>query len=415
LTAVYLLQMVSPLRLNGDAIVLLSLGDSAAAGRGFYYRGGPTQFPHGYPMLVAGLDAMHIGASWSYIGLNYLFLGAGAIAAYLLLRRSLGLPSWTAAVISCMTLLSYVFIKHATLPLSDMPFFGLSMLAVLALWSCRETTGIHTAVQFSVALALVAAAIMVRTAGVALLPACLFALYQRLHRSGEPDRTLPRRWVRIAIVAGAGLLVIVFGAAFIMRTRYYREILNVLAHAPSEGGYVWLAIENSWTHLLELGEVSLNLPSSRIPAAMQFVMPFFGTFMLALTVCGVWLGRKIDLVVVYIASYALMLFLYVGYDARYWIPVVPLLMGLQARALLGSRTGRRAAMAYVALFAVAGAAALGYSTRLSLSGTRFAELYGNEALRGTYRVAFGLSAPKAEGFVNLEALQLLRRHGGLDR
>jgi len=134
--------------------------------------------------------------------------------------------------------------------------------------------------------------------------------------------------------------------------------------------------------------------------------------MLALAARGVWLGRKIDTVVVYIASYLVMLFIYVGWDARYWIPLTPLLMGMQARALLRFASGRRVALAYAAVFAIAGAAALGYSTRLSLSGARFAELYGGEALRGAYRVAFGLSTPEAQASVHPEALRLLRRHGG---
>jgi len=55
--------------------------------------------------------------------------------------------------------------------------------------------------------------------------------------------------------------------------------------------------------------------------------------MLVLAARGVMLGRKLGPVVAFVALSADAL-IYVGYDARYWIPVAPLLMGLQARALI---------------------------------------------------------------------------------
>jgi hypothetical protein len=412
LAATYLLQMFSPLRLNGDATVFLSLGDSVASGHGFLYHGAPTQFPPGYPLMLGFLNAMQIGYSWSYIALNLLFLGAGIAACYSLLIRDLGLPELVAGLIVCLTLLSYVLVKHTTLPQSDIPFFGLSMLTLFALLSFREATGSGTVYQLALALLLLACAIMVRTAGIALIPPFLPALYLRLQRAGVPAGSHRRRWL---ILGAAGVVVVVLLRVFIAQTKYFQEILIVVAHAPSEGGYVLVAVYNAWTHLVEYGETVMNAPIARMPALLQTAVPFAGIVMLVVAARGAMLGRKLGTVTVYVASYLLMLFIYVGYDARYWIPVAPLLMGLQARALIGTRTGRRAALVYAAGFAALGVAALGYSTTLSLSGTRFAELYGTEQGRGVYRVGFGLSTPESEVDLDQEAVQLLRRHDGRAR
>jgi hypothetical protein len=49
------LQVFSPLRLNYDAIVLLSMADSATHGYSFLDDGQQTVFPPGYPALLAVL------------------------------------------------------------------------------------------------------------------------------------------------------------------------------------------------------------------------------------------------------------------------------------------------------------------------------------------------------------------------
>jgi hypothetical protein len=49
LAASFVLQIFSPLRLNNDAITLLSMAESAAYGRGFLSDGQTTFLPSGYP------------------------------------------------------------------------------------------------------------------------------------------------------------------------------------------------------------------------------------------------------------------------------------------------------------------------------------------------------------------------------
>ena len=52
---------------------------------------------------------------------------------------------------------------------------------------------------------------------------------------------------------------------------------------------------------------------------------------------------------------------------------------------------------WAALFAITGVLSLSYSTRISLSGNQFPEVYGSdERMKSTYRAAFGQSVEPAE-------------------
>ena len=63
----FVLQVVSPLRLNTDAIVLLSMGESGAHGGGFLDDGLKTAFPPGYPALLALLLSLGLAHSSSVV------------------------------------------------------------------------------------------------------------------------------------------------------------------------------------------------------------------------------------------------------------------------------------------------------------------------------------------------------------
>jgi hypothetical protein len=64
---------------------------------------------------------------------------------------------------------------------------------------------------------------------------------------------------------------------------------------------------------------------------------------------------------------------------------------------------------WATLFAITGVLSLSYSTRISLSGNRFPEVYGSEErMKSTYRAGFGQSVEPAE--VDRDMLALLKRY-----
>lgn len=157
----YLAQLASPLRLNTDAIYFLSLSQSFLEGQGFVINGKAFRFPAGYPLILAALDRIGIASSAAFISVNLLFVGTGIISLKFLLRGLFGLSSRKILAIICMTLLSFVFIKHITIPLSDPPYFGISLLC---LWMASSIRGHEGAPRFF----LLAGTVIAATAAIAI-------------------------------------------------------------------------------------------------------------------------------------------------------------------------------------------------------------------------------------------------------
>lgn len=112
-----MLQVFSPLRLNTDATVLLSMGESAARGGGFLDSGQKTVFPPGYLALLAVLLRVGLAHPWVIVGLNLVFLSTGLVAAYSLLIREFFEDKAVVLIICSFFLPSYVVVKHFTIPL----------------------------------------------------------------------------------------------------------------------------------------------------------------------------------------------------------------------------------------------------------------------------------------------------------
>jgi hypothetical protein len=153
------------------------MGESAAHGGGFLDSGQKTVFPPGYPALLAVLIRVGLAHPWAIVGLNLVLLSAGLFAAYSLLIREFFEDKAVVLVICSFFLLSFVVVKHVTIPLTDVPFFCCSMccLAVMSQttkmdWNWRFVTLVVAAWLLAVA------AITMRRVGVALVPPLVFMI-----------------------------------------------------------------------------------------------------------------------------------------------------------------------------------------------------------------------------------------------
>src|SRR5579862_5389355 len=123
----FVLQVFTPLRLNTDAMVLLSMGESAAHGGGFLDDGQKTVFPPGYPALLAVLMNIGLAHSWAIVGLNVALLSVGLFVTYYLFIQEFFKDKTAVLFICSFFLLSFVVVKHVTVPLTDIPYFCCSM------------------------------------------------------------------------------------------------------------------------------------------------------------------------------------------------------------------------------------------------------------------------------------------------
>jgi Dolichyl-phosphate-mannose-protein mannosyltransferase len=255
---IYLLQAFSPLRLVGDGMDYLLQASSAADGTGFYVHGQKSMRPSGYPLLILGLIKAGIGKPWAIVALNCLFLGIGCLATYLLLRKAFEMSERHASLVCLLTLLSFVVVRQAAQPLSDICFFGFSM-ACLLLIVRAEMDKPKKWWLLMLAGASLAFCIDLRTIGIALIPAFAWVLLGGMSTFAK----IPT-WFRQHRITSVGLSLIVLAflcwtCVVFVHSRYFKFNQPILNHRGI-AGILWSDVVD---HSQELGEMTLNVPVSR--------------------------------------------------------------------------------------------------------------------------------------------------------
>lgn len=373
--------------MNTDAIEFLEIAASVSDGEGFLTNGQPSHYPPGYPLILAALDRAGIASSAVMIGLNLAALALGLACACYVLARSMEVGRDGLLLLACMTLFCWVIVKHVTLPVSDMPYFGVSLASLAAATRAAECRGLRRVYWLGGAAVLAALAIATRTIGVALAPALALAACAGFSWTG-----IRRRWEthrRVATLTLSGVVAaLIGGAAALGSTKYAREMIR---DWRGVGDLVRFRLED-W------GELLLNGSQAQLPQSLQPLVMVAGLAFAALMALGVRSRRSIAAVDLYVAAYVAILLVWPYRDARFWAPVVPLLLGygwVGVRELARSHRGavRWIGAGYLTGYVAMGLVALGYTTWLSLSGDRFADRYGGGIYRASYLAAFGLEVP----------------------
>jgi hypothetical protein len=386
LAVAYIVQAATPLRIEDDSTEYLVIAAWIADGHGIP---SDAAFPPGLPFMLASLDSLGIARSWAITLLNLVFLGIGLGATAHILRRGLGYSRNAVLGVCLLTALAFAIVRATSHPLSDIPFFGLSLAAIAFSTEARRRASVALLLPAG---ALTLAAISVRTLGVALVPAVLAALPPRARRVGLPA---------LLVVGSVGFAV--FGPR-----RYVSEALDEWRSDPLRR-----LVSHSWDLLGALGELALNVPHERVPDALAELYPLVGLGMLIPLAGGAWLLRhRAPVEVGFVASVTVILIVWPFTDSRLLLPTTPLLIACVVAWVQAMRPRRwlpSAAWAWVAVFAVAGITSLAVSTRITFAGDRFPELY-NENLRSTYRVAWGQADGADMARLQPRALWALRRY-----
>lgn len=397
LGALYLLQAVSPMRVDNDSVVYLHMATSLADGIPL----DRTGLPPGYPALIAVLDSLGLGLSFVFVLANCAFIAMGLAAAqYLFNRPESGRKTWVVP----LTMLAVVLIRYLPMPLPEPMFFGVSLVAVAAMSAATVRTGHRRVLLLCAALVLTIVAITVRLVGLALVPALLWACFHFQGRDLSPRAS----WTRERRMAAATLLGVAIVTAMVLGDsfrKYSFEAKLMYLHEDLLG--------QMFAHvlglLLSIGEVVVNVPST------QF-RPYRLAFLSAGLVAVVWIFSTMRLrqprtpAAVYLVSFLVLLVLWPYNALRLWLPIVPLLIGYMESASFRFTPGRKWEIfvrLYVAWFAFAGIGALAYTTRITLSGKDFPKVYGK---RG------GMSYPnpktgRVDTLHNRRARELMKRYG----
>jgi hypothetical protein len=162
--------------------------------------------------------------------------------------------------------------------------------------------------------------------------------------------------------------------------------------------------------LQEIGELCLNAPASRLGRLAPLIWIAGAAGIAAV---GSYLRRcSLGTVEVYIAAYLFIILIWPYGDARFWVPVLPLILaGLFSVAQPWRFTGwkRQAGLAYSSGYAVMGLAALAYSSWITFSGANFPRRYGDGNLRPTYEFFYS-HATTAPAKIDASVLAALNRY-----
>lgn len=411
----YLAQVASPIRVNIDAYRLLSMAESAYNGEGYLVDGSPDRFPILYPMLVKTLMQLDIADSHVIISLNLIFLFGFIYFFHQLFKIE---KNYHCFYYIIFILLSWVCIKHVTLPLTDMGFMFFSGASLLLLKKVTWYNKIEFIcfLTFSILLALIATGF--RSIGMALFPAIAYAggysfIKQMRFKLRKADIFIYSCLLSIV------LLIVVLGVKtqwfkdnFISSNGYFYDIINKI-HTD---GFLSFFMTNIGYRVLEFGEIATNLPLSKF----SFLLPLYivaGLIMFATTIYGcykLFVNSNTSFLSVYFISYSAIMLTWPFYDSRFWLPVLPFIfigiMSLLDNLKSYSSYLKYIAICYFSIYAIVGMIALGYSTQISLSGNDISEYYGNgNMIKMTYRKALNNGYPVNRKHVDKKIVHIIRR------
>ncbi|MFN2601767.1 MAG: hypothetical protein ABR582_03300 [Gemmatimonadaceae bacterium] len=398
LGAVYLAQVATPLRLDDDALDYLRTAAAMSDGIAI-----PTlPIPKGYPHMLSLLERGGLATSFGFVIVNCAFLFIGLYSAWRL--RHYSVRTRQLAILG--TLLAIPVIKSVTIALPDAVFFGMSMLAVSCLTSAVDGKGSNRVVLLVTAGALTIIAINLRYAGIALIPALAWSFFQRRDIS---DRSTAGRSFEVAIF---GLLAIFF-VTIAVTSRVFSNYVGQARGYYVDGPIADRLLDRAMVIVRSLGEVLINLPFSRLKMfGAMFVLA--GIVLGSLVLLLVWRRSPMTPARVYLIGYLLLLILWPLPAPRLWIPIIPLIFAEATQGFMSAPRNRWTlvvAGAYGCWLTLTGVAALTYTTRISLSGNRFTQLYGNSGGMADPTIKEGNPSWPRVQFYNAEAKRMLARYG----
>jgi hypothetical protein len=368
--------------------VILRLTANVTDGKPYLLNGSRPLFPIGVPLIYSLLERAGIAGSFAFGLLNLACMCIAAHATWVICRV-LKICRTNRAAIILISFSNFVFIKHTVLPLTDIPYLMVSLgcCALLELVPGQQRG--RKALLFLLALLFMAAAMLVRRVGVALIPAVLYAMLPDGRHLASTSFSRFTGKARLSLIACAGLAILSVAAVASRWILYMPDF-------RFRGSLREAVVRQMSMRLTDFGELLINAPASKLGRLHPAIFPA-GLLLTVLICVGLWRARReLHPTHVYILAYLAVLAIWPFMDARFWIPVLPLITILVFQAIMPSshpRIANRLAGAYLAFYTVTVLAALAYTTRITFAGPRFPELYGDQSARNCYEHAWTVRNP----------------------
>jgi hypothetical protein len=391
----YLIQIFSPLRINTDSYTLLSMAVSAYQGAGYLVDGKPAQFPIGYPFLVKTLLQIGLASSLTLVLFNLVNLFAGLMVWRVWLKSDN--VSARPFLLIALILSSWVMVKHVTLPQTELFYFGVSHLSLLFAWLFYKEGSRRMWLWFAASTALAYVAFRCRTIGVVFFPMLAITALSHPAIASFVRPVLKRKSSyaygmigALIVLIPATIMVRKAGPGIATRGSYLFDLLQTYAQHSS----IKLFVQNFLYRVLEFGEIFCNMPANRAPQ-MLLAVYLVGLAAWSAVLYGAYLlfrDKSFLPILIYFILYVTVLLIWPYYDPRFWLPLLPILLYMSLKAMKGLENRwsltRFAFRAYIVWFIFLGGAALLISSRVSLSGKDFSEVFGQGDNKMSYRFAF---------------------------
>ena len=376
-----LLNLFTPLRLITDGIRYLNILEYLQGHHNKNSSSATEVLPHGYPLFLLLLNKLSILNPAIITMVNILSMLAASMIMVKLFNIENRLIYYSTVFIS------FICIKQFTLPLSD-ELFTLLFIASIYLWTLFFKGKYYFIIP---AMIITLLSLYIRTAGVAIFAGVfLYIIYLNSNSLFKNKLLLTLTTIGIFVFLTLFIINLNF---FEHKVDYVRQLdLETIVKKP------FSIINRVSIHLQELGEITINIPLSKLATFVH--TGSFNTPLYILIIVGVAAlfiaGRMVFKLTLFktfsfwvFLSYLLMIFLWPFYDTRFLIPLTPLFVYFFLFYLFGTIKTSYLKIVPFAVYIIFGLLSLGYSDALSLSKPFFLKHYGiDKSLTHSYEVHF---------------------------
>ncbi len=376
------LNVFSPLRLNTDSVRYVNIMEYLNGSLDHNSIAAHDFFPLGYPRLLQLLGKLNIFNSFTVTLINILSVTMASYVLAVLFKIENKL------LFLSFTLLSFLNIKHVSLPIADQFYllpFTLSIYCFAKVFKGNYKFLIP-AILFT------CLALYMRTAGVVILGGVVFyILYSKKHV------LINNKYLLAGFILLVIAVVVIIGLKLQMleqKVSYLKQLdIDIMIQHPGS------IIDRLSTHFKEIGEFAINLPASKLGSTSaapgiynkaDFLFIFLGLIAF-IFICRVIIVQKLYKHFAFwvFFSYGIMIFLWPFYDTRFLIPFIPVFIYLLFPYFNAYVKKGYVTAIYAIVFILLGFVSLLYSDALSFNKNFFITHYGgNAAMTEQYKIHF---------------------------
>lgn len=378
LSVAYMVNSFTPFRLGNDVLRYIQLKEWLETGKHPVMEMG-NRLPYGYPVFLLLLSKLGLCKSFYIVLANYLYLAGSLYFVNSIFRNRV--KAWH---LVALTLLNWAIVKSAITPLSDIQymFFSTGTLFFFTAYMGKKKISYLAGILIFSFLA-----IMTRTIGVLLIFSMVLTLI--LQKKNTDSGKAPA--LRILLLATTLFLILVVLCSTFFRINDYVNLM--LSFFETNPAGFW--ITNIRWHLADLAEVFINTSQFKInfvSAGIKEALFMIAGFFSLVYFIQFLIKKRKDIpivIIIYLLGYIIIVFNWPTYDARFWVPVIPLLITVVLYAPIPVKPYLRFGFfSWKLVYIFLGAFAIGYYSYLTFNKSAFAQRHDAGIWKNEYEIYF---------------------------